>query len=79
MTNIFALIFETPFSFEVSDAPQKLQHESVELQHDLILRSIFNQESVIYYLLCFSGSRQLAYNLATVSVSTYTCEPAFHI
>lgn len=45
-----------PFSFEVGDAPEKLQHESVELQHDFILHSIFNQESAINYLLCFFTS-----------------------
>jgi hypothetical protein len=47
-TNIH--IFEDPFSVEVSDAPEKLQPELTELQHDSILQSSFNQEA--FFLLC---------------------------
>jgi hypothetical protein len=43
-------IFENPFSAEVSDAPQKLQLELIELQYDSILHSSFNQEALIFCL-----------------------------
>jgi hypothetical protein len=50
------LAFETPFSIEVGDAREKLQHEPEELQHDFILSSIINHEYFINYFLCFFTS-----------------------
>jgi hypothetical protein len=43
------LIFENPFSIEVSDAPEKLQLELNELQYNSILHSSFNQEALITF------------------------------
>jgi len=50
-TNIH--ILESPFSVEVSNAPEKLQLELTELQYDSIFHSNFNQEALITSLLLF--------------------------
>jgi len=42
-------IFENTFSVEVSDGPEKLQLEMYELQYHSILRSSFNQGTLITF------------------------------
>jgi hypothetical protein len=43
-----------PFSVEVSNATEKLQTESIELQYDSVLRSSFNQEALIIFYAFFT-------------------------
>jgi hypothetical protein len=40
-------ISENPISVEISDIPEKMQLELIELQYDSILCSSFNQEASI--------------------------------
>jgi hypothetical protein len=52
-------IFGNPFSFEGSDAPEKLQLELSELQFDSVLHGSFNQEGsfncLLYFFIGISG------------------------
>jgi hypothetical protein len=75
-------MFENPFSIEVSNTPEKLQSELIELQYDSILYSSFNQEALIMFYASlavsqFSELRKSAWNLASVFGSTFTCKQVF--
>jgi hypothetical protein len=73
-----------PISIEVSDASKNFQLQLIRLQYDSILHNSSNQETLITFhasLLVpwFSELCKLAWNLASVFGSTYTCEQAFHV
>jgi hypothetical protein len=74
-------IFENPLSVEVSDAPEKLQHDLTEL-HGSVLQSSLKQETLVTFYASlpvshFSELHKLEQNLASVFGSMYTCEQAF--
>jgi hypothetical protein len=69
-------VFGNPFSLEVSDAPEKLQFELIELQYDSFMRNSFNQEALTFLhaslpVSRFSELRKLAHNLASAFGSTH--------
>jgi hypothetical protein len=62
-TNI--LIFKGPFCVKVSDAPEKMQFELIELQCDSVLRSIFNREALIKLMFLYQYLGSLSYVIST--------------